>query len=131
VAILGPLLKKKRAGEANLAWHRPALAGPETLALSSPDHGHEASIPKLHVGRHIGGSNTSPALVWSGVPAGTAQLLLIFEDADSPTRSPFVHCVALLEPDVTELPQGGLHKESAAPGVQLLRSTIGRGYRGP
>jgi hypothetical protein len=48
VAILGTLLKNKRAGETNLAWNLPALAGPETLTLRSPDfeHGTRASAPE-------------------------------------------------------------------------------------
>jgi phosphatidylethanolamine-binding protein (PEBP) family uncharacterized protein len=129
--ILGTLLKNKRAGETNLAWNLPALAGPETLTLHSADFQHGGDIPQAHAGKHAGGQNRSPALTWTGVPAGTAQLLLVIQDVDSPTSIPFVHCTALLEPDVPALPAGGLNSGSPAPGVRLLRSGMGRGYVGP
>jgi hypothetical protein len=129
--ILGTLLKNKRAGETNLAWNLPALAGPEALTLHSADFQHGGDIPRVHAGRHAGGENRSPALTWTGVPAGTAQLLLVIQDVDSPTSSPFVHCVALLERDVEALPAGGLNSDSPAPGVRPLRAGMARGYVGP
>ena len=64
-------------------------------------------------------------------PAGTAQLLLVVQDIDSPTRAPFVHCVALLEPNLVMLPTGALNAESPVQGVRVLRSGMGRGYLGP
>jgi phosphatidylethanolamine-binding protein (PEBP) family uncharacterized protein len=91
VTILGTLLKNKRAGEDQLAWNLPAMAGPEVLGLHSPDFEHEGVIPRAHAGKRAGGENRSPALAWSGTPAGTAQLLLAVQDTDSPTRTPFVH----------------------------------------
>lgn len=131
MTILGTLLKNKRAGEANLAWNLPAMAGPEVLDLHSADFAPESVIPKAHVGKRAGGENRSPALAWSAAPAGTAELLLVVEDIDSPTRTPFVHCVALLEPDLVTLPTGALNAGSPVQGVRVLRSTMGRGYMGP
>ncbi|MCX4744844.1 YbhB/YbcL family Raf kinase inhibitor-like protein [Kitasatospora sp. NBC_01287] len=131
MAILGTLLKNKRAGEANLAWHLPALAGPEVLDLWSPVLDHEGVVPQAHVGKRAGGDNRSPALVWHRAPEGTAQLLLVVEDIDSPTRSPFVHCLALLEPGLVTLPTGALNAGSTVPGVRVLRSGMGHGYTGP
>jgi Raf kinase inhibitor-like YbhB/YbcL family protein len=131
MTILGTLLKNRRAGEAHLAWHLPALAGPEALDLHSADFAHESVIPKTHVGKRAGGENRSPALAWTAAPEGTAELLLVVEDIDSPTRTPFVHCVALLEPDLVALPAGALNAGSGAQGVRVLRSTMGRGYMGP
>jgi phosphatidylethanolamine-binding protein (PEBP) family uncharacterized protein len=131
MTILAAMLKNKRAGEAQLAWNLPALAGPEVLGLHSPDFEHGSAIPTAHAGKRAGGENRSPALAWSGTPAGTAQLLLVVQDVDSPTRTPFVHCVALLEADLVQLPAGALNAESPAPGVRVLRSGMGRGYLGP
>ncbi len=131
MTILGTLLKNKHAGEAQLAWNLPVLGGPEALVLRSPDFEHEGAIPKAHAGKRAGGENRSPALAWSGVPAGTAQLLLVIQDIDSPTRTPFVHCVALLEPDLAMLPTGALNAQSQVGGVRVLRSGMGRGYLGP
>ena len=131
MAILGTLLKNKHAGDERLAWNLPSLAGPETLALASTAFGHEGDIPKPHAGRLVGGKDLSPALSWTGVPEGTAQLLLVVEDIDAPSRSPIVHCLALLDADLRELPEGALDSKHPAAGVTTLRSTIGRGYRGP
>jgi phosphatidylethanolamine-binding protein (PEBP) family uncharacterized protein len=129
--ILGTLLKNKRAGETNLAWNLPELAGPEAITLHSADFQHGGDIPQVHAGKHAGGQNQSPALTWTGGPAGIGQLLLVIQDVDSPTSIPFVHCAALLEPEVEALPAGGLNSGSPAPGVRLLRSGMGRGYVGP
>jgi Raf kinase inhibitor-like YbhB/YbcL family protein len=131
MAILGTLLKNKRAGEAKLAWNSPALAGPETLDLRSTDVEHNGTIPAAHAGRRVGGENLSPTLAWHGTPDETAQVLLIVEDVDSPTRSPFVHCVSLIDPELDMLPSGVLNAAGSIPGVQVLRSGMGRGYRGP
>lgn len=131
MTILGTLLKNKRAGEAQLAWNRPALAGPEVLVLQSSDFEHGGVIPKAHAGKRAGGENLSPALAWSGTPASTAQLLLVVQDIDSPTSIPFVHCVALLEPDLVTLPTGALNAQDPARGARVLRSGMGRGYLGP
>lgn len=98
MAILGKLLRNRRAGQAGLAWNLSALAGPDVLDLRSPDFENDAPIPLRHAGRRTGGANLSPALAWTNLPAGTAQLLLVAEDVDTPTHSPFVHCVALLAP---------------------------------
>lgn len=131
MAIIGRLLKNRRAGETHLAWNLPALAGPETLELRSDAFEHGGTIPLRHAGRRAGGENVSPALEWSGVPAGTAQLLLVVEDVDTPTPRPFVHLVALVDPALTALPAGVLTPEKAPAGVQILRSGMGRGYLGP
>lgn len=133
MAILGALLKNKRAGEEQLAWNLAQLAGRETIDLASADFTHGGVVPTRHAGRRAGGENLSPALSWSQVPADTEQLLLVIEDVDSPTRAPFVHGVALLDPLLRELPAGALNAvgEGTVPGVRVLRSGMGRGYRGP
>src|SRR4051794_17762738 len=131
MAVLGRLLRNRRAGQDGLAWHAPNLAGADTLAPSSPDFDDGGTIPTVHAARRIGGEDLSPALTWSPAPAGTAQLLLVVEDPDAPTRRPVVHCVALLEPTMTSLARGALDAANPASGVRLLPSTMGRGYRGP
>jgi Raf kinase inhibitor-like YbhB/YbcL family protein len=131
MAVVGRLLKNRRAGQEGLAWHAPNLAGPDTLALASPDVPHQGTIPVAHASARIGGQDLSPALTWSAAPEGTAQLLLVVEDPDAPTPKPFVHCVALLEPSVTGLARGALDGTKPAEGVRTLRSGMGRGYRGP
>lgn len=134
MAIIGKLLKNRRADEALMAWHRPNLAAPETAAaieVTSPAFADGASIPTVHAGKRIGGQDRSPELAWTGVPAGAAQLLLVVEDLDSPVKQPFVHCLALLDPALTGLPEGALAAAAPAEGVRTLRSAMGAGYLGP
>ncbi|HEY3506139.1 MAG TPA: YbhB/YbcL family Raf kinase inhibitor-like protein [Actinocatenispora sp.] len=131
MAVVGKLLRNRRAGQAGLAWNRPNLAGPATITLTSPDFAHEADIPTVHAGKRVGGRDLSPALAWTGVPDGTAQLLFVLEDPDVPISTPAVHTVALLAPARTDLAQGALDSGTPADGVRLLRSMIGRGYHGP
>jgi Raf kinase inhibitor-like YbhB/YbcL family protein len=131
MAVLGKLLKNRRAGADKLAWHAPNLAGPATLTLASRDFPADTAIPIMHAAKRAGGRDVSPELSWSPAPDGTAQLLLVVEDPDAPTATPFVHCVALLDPLVTGLAQGALGAENPPTGVRPLRSGIGRGYFGP
>jgi Raf kinase inhibitor-like YbhB/YbcL family protein len=131
MAVLGKLLKNRRAGPAGLASNLVNLAGADSLTLTSPDFENERTIPTVHTAKRVGGKNLSPALAWSPVPLGTAQLLLVIEDPDAPTFSPFVHGVALLDPSLTSLPQGALDARNSGVEVRVLRSGMRRGYMGP
>lgn len=133
MGVLGALLKNRRAGEAKLAWYLPNLSGPDTLVLTSEAFGDGQAIPAEHAGKRAGGKSVSPQLAWNAPPEGTAELLLVVEDADAPMPRPFVHCVALIDPGVRELPSGALAagNPAAAPGIRVLRSGMGRGYLGP
>lgn len=131
MAWLGRITKNRRAGQSKLAWNAPNLAGPDTLKLTSPDFEFEGTIPMIHVSHRVGGKDVSPELDWSPAPDGTAQLLLVVEDPDSPTSTPNVHGIALLDPSVLKLPQGALDASNPGEGVRVLRSSVGQGYYGP
>lgn len=136
MTLLGTLLRNSRPHERHHAWNQPNLSAPETLEITSGDFVHAHPLTPRHAGARVGGENISPHLAWSELPAGTAELLLLVEDIDSPLGSrPAVHCLALLDPAAlptpNELPSGALAKQDPAPGVTLLRSTISRGYLGP
>ena len=131
MGVVGTLLKNRRAGEAHLAWNLPGLSGPETLEVRSAAFGDGAAIPVQHAGKRAGGRNLSPELSWTAPPPGTAELLLVIEDIDAPMGSPFVHCVAVIDPDVRALDAGALDGRQPAIWVRVLRSTMGRGYAGP
>ncbi|MQY31710.1 YbhB/YbcL family Raf kinase inhibitor-like protein [Nocardia aurantia] len=131
MAVLGTLLRNRHAGEHGLAWNLPNLAGGTVFELTSPDFGHEKPLPPVHAAKRAGGADLSPALAWSQAPGRASQLLLVVEDPDAPTSRPFVHCVALLEPALTGLPQDALGASTTVPGVRVLRSGMGRGYLGP
>jgi Raf kinase inhibitor-like YbhB/YbcL family protein len=59
------------------------------MELRSPDFSNQARIPQRF---SCDGDNIAPALEWSDVPAGTAELALICEDPDAPGKK-FVHWV--------------------------------------
>ena len=129
MSLLGRLLANRRAGEADMAWNLPALHGPESLTLTSQDFGDSLSL--TNCAKFIGGQDVSPHLAWNPLPPGAAQLLLVVEDIDVPTGKPAVHCLALIDPSAAHLEPGALAAKQPGPGVQVLRSTIGRGYHGP
>ncbi|MFJ9369540.1 YbhB/YbcL family Raf kinase inhibitor-like protein [Nocardia sp. NPDC101769] len=122
--------QNRRARMGGLAWNATNLAGPVTLTLSSPDFDHEDTIPAVHAATRVGGKDLSPALHWSPAPSDTAQLLLVVEDPDAPTPTPFIHCLALLDTSMTQLAQGALDATDPSDGMQILRSSIGSGYFG-
>ncbi|MER6612095.1 YbhB/YbcL family Raf kinase inhibitor-like protein [Streptomyces xantholiticus] len=82
------------------------MAGIELYTAAFNDH---APIPKRYA---RDGDNISPPLTWSGVPDGTAELLLLCEDPDAPSGT-FVHwLVTGITPadgrvDAGETPPGG------------------------
>ena len=79
-----------------------------SLSLTSPSFTHGGTIPAQHTCQ---GADASPALAWSGVPAGTQSLALIVDDPDAPDpatpKRVWVHWVLWdLPPDATGLPEG-------------------------
>ena len=128
---LGRLLRNRRAGETHTAWNRPHLQGPELLTLTSSGFDDGGAMPLEHCAKTIGGKDRSPHLVWTAIPSGAAQLLLVVEDIDVPLSKPAVHCVALIDPAVGHLEPGALAARQPGTGVRVLRSTVGRGYHGP
>jgi Raf kinase inhibitor-like YbhB/YbcL family protein len=52
------------------------------------------------------GTDTSPALTWTGVPDGTRELVLVLEDPDASGKT-FTHWLVYgLSPNLTSLPEG-------------------------
>jgi Raf kinase inhibitor-like YbhB/YbcL family protein len=96
-----------------------------TLTLSSPAFESGAPIPARF--DHERG-DVSPALVWDGVPEGTARLVLLVDDPDAPVEGSFVHWVLCnLDPARRGIAEGEEPAEATA-GV----NGFGRpGYLGP
>lgn len=126
---LGRLLRNKRADERLGVRHAPALAANRTIDITSPAFGPGGVIPDRYCSMDLG-PNISPELRWTGVPAGTAQLLLIMEDIDVPTSWPTQHFIALLTPETSGVDEGALVRDN--PAIRWVRAAAGRtGYAGP
>lgn len=75
------------------------------LEISSPAFGAGERIPTRHAKE---GDDVSPALEWTGVPDGTAELAVICHDPDAPLPRGFTHWVATGIPaDADGIEEGG------------------------
>jgi phosphatidylethanolamine-binding protein (PEBP) family uncharacterized protein len=126
LAPLGRRWRDRRPDPASSIAARPELQASPSIALASPSYADGGEIPARHCGWLIG-EEVSPALAWSGLPDGTRDLLLIFEDTDVPRATPTIHTAALLSPGAG--PTGGVGENGLARGAEGVRLVPGRGYR--
>ena len=90
--VVGEVLGDVRAGLTRTLFHAVDLRqGTAILKLASLAFADHAPIPRQYT---ADGPGLSPPLHWRGLPAETAEALLIVEDADSPTPQPLVHAIA-------------------------------------
>ena len=104
---LGHALRNQRAGLDQIAFNVVSVGGGtaaiQVRSLAFADH---APIPALYT---ADGTGISPPVEWTGVPPGTASVLLIVEDADAPTPHPLVHAIVVdLPPQDGALPEDAL-----------------------
>ncbi|WP_448662805.1 YbhB/YbcL family Raf kinase inhibitor-like protein [Sphingomonas sp. CJ20] len=102
---LGSALKSVRAGAEKLAIVHPGLGSFTAMDLRSPAFADGARLPERFT---ADGAGISPPLFWTGVPEGTALLVLLVEDPDAPAPQPLVHAVVWNLP-----PQDGTLAEGA------------------
>ena len=76
------------------------------MRLSSPDLPPGGQIPPAQVYPRCGGRNISPALAWSGTPAGAKSLVLTVIDLDAKPALWSHWIVVDLPPSATGLPRG-------------------------
>jgi hypothetical protein len=112
----------------------PPSGGGDTMAkmkIASAAFAEGQEIPALHTCQ---GSDVSPPLSWSGVPAGARSLALIVDDPDAPDpkapKMTWVHWVLYnIPPSATGLPEGVVDlPEGAKSGTNDWKRT---GYGGP
>lgn len=104
---LGHALRGQRAGLDSTAFSklrlRNGMAAIEIRSLAFVDHG---PLPVIYT---ADGDGRSPPLQWSGVPASASSVVLLVEDADSPTPHPLVHGIVVdLPAGDGSLPEGAL-----------------------
>ena len=93
---------------------------PEEITLASPAFADGAAIPARFT---EDGAKVSPPLAWRGVPAAAKSVLIVIEDADSPTPAPIVHALVLdLPPGDGELAEAALK----SPGAEGSGMTLGK-----
>ena len=106
-------------------WRLPEVP---SFDLESPDFPADGMLPDS---ARADGGNLSPALRWSGAPAGTRSFALTSYDPDAPTGSGFWHwAVYNIPAGVTELPAGAGTHELPAGGVTLPNELGGEEYTG-
>lgn len=109
---LGHALRNQRAGLEQIAFNIVSVGGGtaaiQVRSLAFADH---APIPALYT---ADGAGISPPVEWTGVPPGTASVLLIVEDADAPTPHPLVHAIVVdLPPQDGALPEDALKSSNS------------------
>lgn len=132
--FLGWLLRGRHAGDTHLLWTELAAEAGSGNGLSLTSHGFVAhgDIPRRYAGVGVG-DNVSPSLAWSGVPAGTVELVLVMEDPDAPLKRPFVHLIASdIPPSRMHFAEGALRRDMDGVFAKLGKTSAGRiGYSGP
>lgn len=90
-SFVGQLLRGHHAGMHKTLFHQHESAHlPASIEVTSKDFAGGASLP---IRCTSDGEGTPPSLACNGVPPDARSLLILVEDADSPTTSPFVHLV--------------------------------------
>ena len=101
--------------------------------LASPEIKANGVIPKSFEFNGFGcaGENKSPALKWSGAPAGTKSFAVTAYDPDAPTGSGWWHWMVINIPaDVSELPAGAGAVDSKTLPAGAVQNRIDYGVHG-
>ena len=121
--VIGQALSGVRAGLDQIAFNtlglRQGLGAIELTSLAFADH---APIPARYT---ADGEGLSPPLAWTSVPERARALLLLVEDADSPTPHPLVHAIVVgLEAADGALAEGAMASaEHEGGGLHLGRNS--------
>jgi len=113
-AEIGHALQGKRAGIDKIMFHRVFKRHIGHIEVLSDAFVHMGVLPVRYT---ADGDGSSPPLEWRDVPTAAASMVLVVEDADSPTPHPLVHAIAVdLAGGVGSLDEGALSGPSAAQG---------------
>lgn len=127
---IGHALRHQRAGLDDTLFRRADLRqGMGAIAVSSLAFADHAPIPALYT---ADGKGSSPPLQWSGVPPSASEVVVLVEDADSPTPHPLVHAVvAALPGEDGSLAEGALNDEDESEVDIGRNSYLRRGWLPP
>ena len=119
---VGQALQERRAGLENILSNKVALTGAVyKLEVSSPAFPPNGLLPTRFTSD---GDAIAPPLQWGGVPDTTANLVLVVEDADSPTAEPLVHAIAVdIDPGRVGIAEGELTGPSDELALKLGRNS--------
>lgn len=106
-AGVGHAMSSMRAGAEDLAIADTELTGVNAcIEVASPAFAYNSTMPTQYT---ADGAGMSPPLEWHGVPADAQAIVLLVEDADSPTPNPLVHAIVWDLPGADgSLPEGAL-----------------------
>jgi len=123
-AVFGKALKGARAGAEDLAVTDTELTGVNaSIEVTSPAFGYKERIPTQYT---ADGEGISPPLEWRCVPMSAEAVVLLVEDADSPTPLPLVHAIVWdLPGSDASLPGGALPNA----GDGTAKDALGRNSR--
>jgi len=104
---IGHALHEVRAGLEKIAFNTVGLRqGTASITIASLAFADHAPLPARYT---ADGEGHSPPLHWTGIPSNAVSLVLLVEDADSPTPHPLVHAIAVDLPAADGgLPDGAL-----------------------
>ena len=95
-AGIGEALRDQRAGLEQIVYHRlNRRADMASIEVRSSAFDSAQLIPVKYT---ADGDGISPPLEWRGIPDSTSSVLVIVEDADSPTPHPLVHGIVVMDP---------------------------------
>jgi Raf kinase inhibitor-like YbhB/YbcL family protein len=105
---IGEALHNQRAGLERSAFYRmPKTIDVLQITVRSSAFDSEKSLAVKYT---ADGAGISPPLEWNGVPETAASVVVLVEDADSPTPSPLVHAIVVnLDPQQRFLSEAALN----------------------
>lgn len=117
-----------KAGLAIAALMLAATPAWAAMTVTSTNFTDGSAVAQAQVYGQCGGSNVSPALAWSGAPAGTKSYVITLYDPDGGDRG-WYHWLVFNIPGATKsVPQGG---PMPADAVQATNDFGNKGYGGP
>lgn len=119
---VGHALSGTRAGPDALTLHR--IEAPSGIVVTSSAFEADGTIPARFT---ADGQGVSPPLRWTGTPAGTRSVVVLVEDADSPTPKPLVHAIVYDLPGDGGLAEGAMAGPAGEGGAGMGRNSFLRG----